>query len=89
MADDKLYVANGVERFEDRIDFALNLTKLKDLKEYFYDLNDSKYINLKICKKKISPDKWGKTHYVKFNDYKPEEQEEEVFVDDDTNDIGF
>ena len=89
MADKNLYVANGVQKFEDRIDIALNLTRLKDLKEFFYDFNDCKYINLKVCKKKVSPDQFGKTHYVKYNDFKPEEQEEEDFVDDDTDDIGF
>ena len=89
MADNNLYVANGVQKFEDRIDFKLNLTNLKGLKEFFYEFNGDNWINLKMCKKQVSPDQFGKTHYVKYDDFKPEKQEEQEEKEEFKDDIPF
>ena len=73
---DKIYVANGKRKTFDNgssiVKFALNLRDLKQAKEYVYELNGVKYINLEIGEKKISPDQWGKTHYVSVDTFKPE-----------------
>ena len=76
MNEEKIYVANGkTHAFKDGntlVKFALNLTKLRTTKEYFYEINGSQYINLEIAKKKVSPDAYGKTHAVTVDTFKPD-----------------
>jgi len=70
---DNIYLGNGAEKFQgDLISFSLNLSKLREAKEHFFELNGTQYIKLKVCKKKESPDQYGKTHYIQVDTFKPE-----------------
>ena len=68
-----VYCGNGKEhKFEDGgsvIHFSLKLSKIK---EHIYDFNVEKYVNLTMCANKDGANEYGKTHYVKINDFKPE-----------------
>jgi len=76
MADKKIYVANGkTKTFSNGssvVKFALNLNDLGNAKEHFYEMNGIKYINLEIGKKLVSPDRYGKTHSVSVDTFKPD-----------------
>jgi hypothetical protein len=74
---EKIYLGNGVQKFDGNlIEISLDLTKLGQLKEHFFEYNGTKYIKLKVNKKKVSPDQYGKTHYVTLNDYEPEQRQD-------------
>jgi len=74
---ENIYLGNGIEKFQgDLISFSLNLSKLKDAKEHIFEIEGTKYIKLKVCKKKESPDRYGKTHYVQVDTFKPEPKNE-------------
>lgn len=82
---DNIYLGNGTEKFQgDLISFSLNLSKLKDAKEHIFEVNGTKYIKLKVCKKKESPDRFGKTHYIQVDTFKPnhDKQTEQAIVGD-------
>jgi len=84
---ENIYLGNGTEKFQgDLISFSLNLSKLKEAKEHIFEINGNKYIKLKVCKKKESPDKFGKTHYVQVDTFKPEPKNE--FVERPVGDEG-
>ena len=58
--------------------------------------NGKRYINLDVCEKKGGADKWGKTHSVEVNTWKPDKkdaavvQAKKTFVDDfDSGSIPF
>jgi len=71
---DKVYLGNGKELFGgDMISFSLDLTKLGTQKEKFFDYNGTKYIKLKMCRKKGGEDQYGKTHYVVIDDFDPQQ----------------
>ncbi len=56
------------------INFSIN-------KEDFNSLPDEKwYVKMVLCKKK-EVDQWGWTHFIKLNDWKPEEKVSENKVD--------
>ena len=90
--EDKIYVANGkTHTFNDGgyiVKFALNLRDLKKAEEYVYELNGVKYINLELGKKKVSPDRYGKTHSVTVDTFKPDpnKQSEKTFLVDQGRD---
>jgi len=72
----KIYVGNGVEKFDgDVVEFALNLSKLKEAGEHVFEFNGQKYIKLKVCKNREGVNQYGKTHYVEVNTFKPEPKE--------------
>ena len=74
---EKIYVGNGVEKFDgDVVEFALNLSKLKDAGEHVFEFNGQKYIKLKVCKNREGINQYGKTHYVEVNTFKPEAKQE-------------
>ena len=74
---EKIYVGNGVEKFDgDVVEFALNLSKLKDAGEHVFEFNGQKYIKLKVCKNRDGMNQYGKTHYVEVNTLKPEAKQE-------------
>ncbi len=78
MEEEKIYVGNGKELFGgDVITFSLDLTKLGQAKEHFFEYNGNKYIKLKVCKKRDGEDQFGKTHYVQVDTFKPEPKQEE------------
>lgn len=86
---DNIYLGNGTEKFQgDLISFSLNLTKIKDAKEHIFELNGQKYLKVKVCKKKDSPDKYGKTHYIQVDTFKPDanKQNQEPFIGDQGKD---
>ena len=68
-----IYCGNGKEhKFEDGgsvVHFSLNLAKIK---EHVYEFNGAKYVNLTMCANRDGANEYGKTHYVKINDYKPD-----------------
>ena len=72
MSNEKKYVGKGKKSGQyDLVNFSVNLTDLP--KEDIYEYNGKKYINLTIgALKEI--DKYGKTHSVWVNDYKPEKK---------------
>tara|TARA_R100000234_G_scaffold102782_1_gene72111 strand:+ start:87 stop:356 length:270 start_codon:yes stop_codon:yes gene_type:complete len=57
------------------VNFSLALDKIKD---HVYEYDGKRYINLTICKNKDGANEYGKTHYVKVNDFKPEDKKETV-----------
>jgi hypothetical protein len=72
---DKIYVGNGKELFNgDVVSFALNLTKLGEAKEHFFEFSGSKYVKLKVVKKKGGADQYGKTHYIEVDTFDPTKQ---------------
>jgi len=74
---EKIYVGNGIEKFDgDVVEFALNLSKLKDAGEHVFEFNGQKYIKLKVCKNRDGMNQYGKTHYVEVNTFKPEAKQE-------------
>jgi len=78
---EKIYVGNGIEKFDgDVVEFALNLSKLKDAGEHVFEFNGQKYIKLKVCKNRDGMNQYGKTHYVEVNTFKPEAKQEAVPV---------
>ena len=75
----RIYVGNGVEKFDgDMVEFSLNLTKLgKEATDHMFEYNGEKFIKLKVAKMKET-NEYGKTHYVKINDFKPEVKTEKA-----------
>ena len=70
---ENIYLGNGTEKFQGNlISFSLNLSKLREAKEHFFEINGTQYIKIKVQKKKESPDRYGKTHYVQVDTFKPE-----------------
>jgi hypothetical protein len=75
--EDKIYLGNGTEKFQGNlISFSLNLSKLREAKEHFFEINGTQYIKIKVQKKKESPDRYGKTHNVEVDTFKPEPKNE-------------
>lgn len=79
----KIYVGNGTEKFDgDMVEFSVNLTKLTaEAGEHINEYKGSKYIKLKLAKKKGGADEYGKTHYVEVDTWKPTAKKEEANSD--------
>jgi len=79
-----IFCGNGKEvTFNDGgsiINMTLHLDKIK---EHVYDYEGKKYVNLTIGANKDGANEYGKTHYVKINDFKPEPQKEVASSKDD------
>jgi|GEM_PF-1105320 len=94
---EKIYLANGTEKFNgDIIEFSLNLSKMNQAKDFMFEFNGETYIKLKVVKKRDGADKYGKTHYVEVDTFKPNQKSEkqpssQVKSDDDPfgNDMPF
>ena len=70
MAEEKIYVGNGVSKFDgDQVACSVCLTDLPQ--EHMFEYNDKKYIKLLVQKKKTEDD-YGKTHYVAVDTWKPD-----------------
>lgn len=79
---DKIYVGNGKKHDQyDLINFSVCLTDLP--KEHIFEHNGKKYIKLTIAEKQNAPDKYGKTHYVIVDTWKPTQQNEPEIPSDD------
>jgi len=77
MAEEKIYVGSGKGKFDGNlVECSICLTDLP--KEFIYEYQGKKYINLKVQKKK-EIDKFGKSHSILVNTYKPEKQKESEF----------
>lgn len=85
MTKDKIYIANGVEKFDgDLVEFSLNLNKLqKEASQFMFDYNGDKYIKLKVVKKRNGIDEYGKTHYIEVDTYKPDATKSSKKVESD------
>ena len=74
MNEKAIYVGNGKEKFNgETIEFSLSISKLRELKEHFFEYNNVEYIKLKVCKKK-EVDQYGNSHNVQVNTFKPAEK---------------
>lgn len=72
---DKIYVGHGVEKFDgDMVSVSVCLTDLP--KEHMFDYEGKKYIKLNVQKKKET-DKYGKTHYLCVDTWKPKEEKKD------------
>lgn len=79
MANEKIYVGNGKEKFDgDLVEFSVNLTKLgAEAADFMFESKTGdKIIKLKAVKKKEArdggADQYGNTHYVEVNTWKPD-----------------
>ena len=71
MAEEKIYVGNGVSKFDGQmVSMSVCLSDLP--KEHMFEYNGKRYIKLNVSAKRDGADDYGKTHYVKINDYKPD-----------------
>ena len=73
MAEEKIYVGNGVSKFDGQmVSMSVCLSDLP--KEHMFEYNGKRYIKLNVSAKRDGADDYGKTHYVKINTFKPEPQ---------------
>jgi len=71
---EKIYLGNGTEKFDgDQIEFAINLSKIKQVQEHIFEYKGEKYLKLRMVKKREA-DQYGRTHYIEVNTFKPEQQ---------------
>jgi len=75
MAEDKIFVGNGKQVFDDLISVSLCLTDIP--KEHIFEYNGKKYTKLNVGTKKGGADQYGKTHHVSIDTYKPQERAEQ------------
>ena len=74
MADEKIYVGNGISKFDgDQVEFSLDLSN-PAIKEHMFDFNGKTYLKLIVGAKKDGADEYGKTHWVRINTWKPDEK---------------
>ena len=82
MAEEKIYVGNGISKFDGNlISCSICLTDLPQ--EHMFEYNGKKYIKVNVSAKRDGEDEYGKTHYVAIDTYKPEPKKETAKVDDD------
>jgi len=71
MAEPKIYVGNGVSKFDgEMVSCSLCLTDLPQ--EHMFEYNGKKYIKLNVSSKKAGEDEYGKTHYITVDTFKPD-----------------
>lgn len=69
----RIYVGSGKKSDKyDMVNISVCLTDLP--REHIFEYNNKKYIKLTVAAKK-EVDKWGKTHSVSIDTYKPEKKE--------------
>lgn len=75
--NETVYCGNGKEKkFDDGgsiVNFSVDLMKIKD---HVYEYKGKKYVNLTMCSNRDGENEYGKTHYIKINDFKPEAKTE-------------
>ena len=77
MAEEKIYVGNGVSKFDgNMISCSVCLTDLPQ--EHMFEYNGKKYIKLNVSSKKGGADEYGKTHYVAIDTFKPDTKKAEA-----------
>ena len=101
MAEDKIFVGNGKQVFENLVSVSLCLSDIPQ--EHIFEYNGKKYIKLNVGAKKGGKDQYGKTHHVSIDTYNPEaksyglqsepkpepKQELPAKVDDDDDELPF
>mgnify|MGYP003139197730 FL=1 len=76
MAEEKIYVGNGVSKFDGQmVSMSVCLSDLP--KEHMFEYNGKRYIKLNVSAKRDGADDYGKTHYVTVDTFKPEQKKEE------------
>ena len=76
MAEEKIYVGNGVSKFDGQmVSMSVCLSDLP--KEHMFEYNGKRYIKLNVSAKRDGADEYGKTHYVTVDTFKPEQKKEE------------
>jgi PKD repeat protein len=79
-----IFCGNGKEVSFDDGGSIINMTiHLDKIGEHVYTYEGKKYVNLTIGANKGGTNDYGKTHYVKINDFKPEKQMAEGSSDTD------
>ena len=74
MADEKIYVGNGISKFDgDQVEFSVDLSN-PGIKEHMFEYDGNQYIKLVVRTKRDGADEYGKTHWVRINTFKPEPQ---------------
>tara|TARA_R100001594_G_scaffold40153_4_gene71989 strand:+ start:3106 stop:3378 length:273 start_codon:yes stop_codon:yes gene_type:complete len=72
-----IFCGNGKEvKFDDGGSIINMTVHLDKIGEHVYEYEGKKYVNLTIGANKGGANEYGKTHYVKINDFKPEPQKE-------------
>ena len=75
MAEEKIYVGNGVSKFDGQmVSMSVCLSDLP--KEHMFEYNSKRYIKLNVSAKRDGADDYGKTHYVTVDTFKPEPKKE-------------
>ena len=80
---EKIYCGSGKKKFDGNL-VEINLC-LSDLpKEWIFEYEGKKYIKLKVVKKK-EVDKFGKSHYIEVDTFKPDKKDrpKEITQEDD------
>tara|TARA_R110002020_G_scaffold236346_6_gene448663 strand:- start:2234 stop:2494 length:261 start_codon:yes stop_codon:yes gene_type:complete len=76
MAEEKIYVGNGVSKFDGQmVSMSVCLSDLPT--EHMFEYNGKRYIKLNVSAKKGGVDEYGKTHYVTVDTFKPEQKKAE------------
>ena len=70
MANDQIFIGSGISKFEDNI-IECSICVSDIPKEWITEYNGKKYLRIKVQRKR-EPDKFGKTHSVSINTFKPE-----------------
>ena len=74
MADEKIYVGNGISKFDgDQVEFSVDLSN-PGIKDHMFEYDGKQYIKLVVGAKRDGADEYGKTHWVRINTFKPEPQ---------------
>lgn len=96
MAEDKIFVGNGKQVFDNLVSVSLCLTDIPQ--EHIFEYNGKKYIKLNVGAKKDGADQYGKTHHVSIDTYKPDaksepkpapKQEQRATVEEDKDELPF
>ena len=86
MAEEKIYVGNGVSKFDGQmVSVSVCLSDLP--KEHMFEYNDKRYIKLNVSAKRDGADDYGKTHYVTVDTFKPEPKKEEPKKEEPKEDV--
>jgi len=84
MADNTIYLANlkASEKFGNKqlrgaicIDDLLALLEQEAIKTLIYEYEGKNYLNIDVVERK-KPNDFGKTHYIKVNDFVPDSKQE-------------
>ncbi|MDD4515665.1 hypothetical protein [Massilibacteroides sp.] len=84
---DKIYVGKGTSKFDVKL-IEINVCLSTLPKEHIFEYEGKKYIKLKVQEMK-QPDKFGKTHVVEVNTWKPDKEKPAKNEFEDVRDLPF